>query len=98
MLIEWVEGEEVVAVIFVLFAAGGDFSGQAIFEIAHQGFKAIEDGDYFYLDGEREKARLSKNAYPIKIRTDGACLRPGAFIYLRRWRTETGLSHPTRQI
>ena len=69
MLIEWVEGEEVVAVIFVLFAAGGDFGWQAIFEIADQRFEAIEDGDDFFLDGERENwdnASFSKKAYPIE--------------------------------
>ena len=74
MLIEWVEGEELVAVIFVLFAAGGDFGGQAIFEITHQGFEAVKDCDDFFLDGERldrDKTRPSKNAFPIKTRTDG---------------------------
>ena len=42
-----------VAVVFVLFVAGSDFGGQAVFEIAHQRFEAVEDGDDFFLDGER---------------------------------------------
>ena len=53
VLVDGFEGEELVAVIFVLLAAGGDFGGQAIFEIADQGFEAIKDGDDFFLDGER---------------------------------------------
>ena len=63
-----------VAVVFVLFAASGDFGGQAIFEIAHQCLKAIEDDDDFFLDGERwngNKACPSNKAYLAKTRTDG---------------------------
>ena len=63
------EGEELAAVIFVLFAAGGDFGGQAIFEIAYQGFEAIEDGDDFFLDGERGQRNRIILYFPgIKVR------------------------------
>ena len=37
------EGEEGVAVVFVLFAAEGDFGGQASFEVVDQDVKAVED-------------------------------------------------------
>ncbi len=67
-------GEELVAVVFVLFMAGGDFGGQAVFEIADQRFEAVEDGDDFFLDVERwnrDKACPSNKAYLPKTRTDG---------------------------
>ena len=35
------------AVVFVLFVAQGDLGGQAVFEVAHQCLKAVEDGDDF---------------------------------------------------
>ena len=69
-----------VAIIFILFAAGGDFGGQAVFEIAHQRFEAIKDGNDFFLYGERlnrDKAyTLQTRLMQNKIRTDGVYLRP----------------------
>ena len=44
------EGEEGVAVVFVLFAAEGDFGGQAVFEVVDHGFKVVEDGYNSFLD------------------------------------------------
>ena len=44
------EGEEGVAVVFVLFAAEGDFGGQAGFEVVDQGVKAVEDAHNLLLD------------------------------------------------
>jgi len=68
-----------VAVIFVLFAAGGDFGGQAIFEIADQRFEAIEDGDDFFLDGER---RYRDKASPSERLMQSRLVRTG-FISVR---------------
>ncbi len=70
MLVEGGEAEQLVAAIFVLFAAGGDFGGQAIFEIAHHRFEAIGDGDDFFLDGEKwngEKASPSERLMQSKL-------------------------------
>lgn len=43
--LEFFEGQELVAVVLVLFASGSDFSGQTGANVIDQGIKAIEDID-----------------------------------------------------
>ena len=47
------EGEELVAIVFVLFFAGGDLGGQPLREVMAERIKAVEDGDDFCLRFER---------------------------------------------
>ena len=44
------EGEEFVAVVFVLFSAQGDPGGQAPLQVVHQGVKAVKNGYNFFLN------------------------------------------------
>ena len=49
-LFEGLEGEEFVAVVFVLFSAQGDLGGQAALQVVDQGGEAVKNGDDFFLN------------------------------------------------
>jgi len=48
-LTEGVEGQQFVAVVFILFPAQGDLSGQAALQVVDQRVEAVENGDEFFL-------------------------------------------------
>jgi len=52
-LTEGVEGQQFVAVVFVLFSAQGDLGGQAALQVIDQGIKAVKNGDDLFLDFTR---------------------------------------------
>ena len=47
------EGEELVAIVFVLLFAGGDLGGQSLREVMAERIEPVEDGDDFCLHFER---------------------------------------------
>ena len=51
-LFEWGEGEQFVAVVFVLLASCGDLGGQAALQVVGQSVEAVQDGNNFFLHWE----------------------------------------------
>lgn len=52
------KSQQLVPIVFVLFAAGLDFSGQAAGQVVAEGVEAVEDGDDAVLFFKRWKRYL----------------------------------------